>query len=328
MFRFRNALPAALALALTASLATPVSAANDAPAIDSNWMSDSRVLSASQARQALAQLPNDAPAPKSWHGQGGRLGLFGPAWADVDSNGCDTRNDILGRDLKQADYSRAPGIQGRAKGKGQGTSSCRNATVWSGVLDDPYTAKTISYKRGTETSDAVQIDHVLPLAYVWAHGGWKWSASKRQQIANDPLNLLAVDGSSNQAKGACGPATCPSGDSAKGTWNPSNSRSWWPENSNYSCNYARRFVSVASAYHMGLPKADKNYLSKVLTNCSDDGTTSTRDLTKIIKQQNPKTLLIAGVVLTIVGWLALYMLRSHLGSALGGTKKRSRSRRR
>ena len=181
MFRLRTALPAALALALTASLTTPVGAANDAPAIDSNWMSDSRVLSASQARQALAQLPNDAPAPKSWHGQGGRLGLFGPAWADVDSNGCDTRNDILGRDLKQADYSRAPGIQGRAKGKGQGTSSCRNATVWSGVLDDPYTAKTISYKRGTETSDAVQIDHVLPLAYVWAHGGWKWSASKRQQ---------------------------------------------------------------------------------------------------------------------------------------------------
>ena len=79
---------------------------------------------------------------------------------------------------------------------------------------------------------------------------------------------------------------------------------------------------------MGLPKADKNYLSKVLTNCSDDGTTSTSNLTKIIKQQNPKTLLIAGVVLTIVGWLALYMLRSHLGSALGGTKKRSRSRRR
>ena len=313
MFRLRTALPAALALALTASLAAPVGAANNAPNIDSNWMSDSRVLSASQARQALAQLPDDAPAPKSWHGQGGRLGLFGPAWADVDSNGCDTRNDILGRDLKQADYSRAPGIQGRTKGQGQGTSSCRNATVWSGVLDDPYTAKTISYKRGTQTSDAVQIDHVLPLAYVWAHGAWKWSASKRQQIANDPLNLLAVDGSSNQAKGA---------------WTPSNSRGWWPENSNYSCNYARRFVSVASAYQLGLPKADKNYLSKVLSNCSDDGTTSTTgNLTKIIKQQNPKTLLIAGVALTILGWLALYMLRSHL-SALGGTKKRARSRRR
>ena len=63
MFRFRNALPVALALALTASLTTPVGAANDAPAIDSNWMSDSRVLSASQARQALAQLPDDAPRP-------------------------------------------------------------------------------------------------------------------------------------------------------------------------------------------------------------------------------------------------------------------------
>lgn len=115
----------------------------------------------------------------------------------------------------------------------------------------PYTAKTISYKRGTETSDAVQIDHVLPLAYVWAHGGT--NGAPQATVANDPLNLLAVDGSSNQAKGACSQPTCPSGDSAKGTWNPSNSRSWWPENSNYSCNYARRFVSVASAYHMGLP---------------------------------------------------------------------------
>ena len=142
MFRLRTALPAALALALTASLAAPVGAANNAPNIDSNWMSDSRVLSASQARQALAQLPDDAPAPKSWHGQGGRLGLFGPAWADVDSNGCDTRNDILGRDLKQADYSRAPGIQGRTKGQGQGTSSCRNATVWSGVRRSPNRPRT------------------------------------------------------------------------------------------------------------------------------------------------------------------------------------------
>ena len=195
MFRLRTALPAALALALTASLAAPVGAANNAPNIDSNWMSDSRVLSASQARQALAQLPDDAPAPKSWHGQGGRLGLFGPAWADVDSNGCDTRNDILGRDLKQADYSRAPGIQGRTKGQGQGTSSCRNATVWSGVLDDPYTAKTISYKRGTQTSDAVQIDHVLPLAYVWAQRRLRPSHLPQRRLRQrhlEPLQLTRL----------------------------------------------------------------------------------------------------------------------------------------
>lgn len=117
MFRFRNALPAALALALTASLTTPVGAANDAPAIDSNWMSDSRVLSASQARQAPSATTRRRPRPQIWHGQGGRLGLFGPAWADVDSNGCDTRNDILGRDLKQADYSRAPASKDAPKAK-------------------------------------------------------------------------------------------------------------------------------------------------------------------------------------------------------------------
>lgn len=218
MFRFRNALPAALTLALTASLAAPVSAANDAPAIDSNWMSDSRVLSASQARQALAQLPDDAPAPKSWHGQGGRIGLFGPAWADVDSNGCDTRNDILDRDLSEKTYV--------------AIKRCPTA-VATGTLLDPYTSSVVAFTRGNQIGAAVQIDHIVPLALAWDLGARGWPDDLRTRFANDPANLLAVDGQANQDKGDKEPAL------------------WMPPNAAFHCQYAMQFIAVLRGY--GLP---------------------------------------------------------------------------
>ena len=234
MFRFRNALPAALALALTASLATPVSAANDAPAIDSNWMSDSRVLSASQARQALAQLPDDAPAPKSWHGQGGRIGLFGPAWADVDSNGCDTRNDILARDLARPTFK--PGT--------------RDCVVLSGTLAEPYTGATIEFQRGDKTSSLVQIDHVVALADAWRSGAWQWDAQHRQEFANDPENLLAVDGQANEDKSA------------------SSADQWLPPNTAFRCDYVKRQIAVKNAYGLSVTRAEQDALAEQLSICS------------------------------------------------------------
>ena len=84
---------------------------------------------------------------------------------------------------------------------------CPDATVWSGTLHDPYTGSTIKFQRGQGTSEAVQIDHVVPLNYLYAHGAWAWDQRTRLLAANDPLNLLAVDGKANQAKSACGPAT-------------------------------------------------------------------------------------------------------------------------
>ena len=73
--------------------------------------------------------------------------------------------------------------------------------VLSGTLDDPYTGEVITFERG-EHSSAVQIDHVVALSDAWQKGAQQWSAETREQFANDPANLLAVDGPANQQKGA------------------------------------------------------------------------------------------------------------------------------
>src|SRR5262249_55555501 len=105
---------------------------------------------------------------------------FGPAWADVDDNGCDTRDDILRRDLKDETFKNA-----------------KHCIVLTGTLHDPYTGHTIHFVRGVKTSSAIQIDHVVALADAWRTGAAKWTAARRLAYANDPTVLLAVDGPQN-----------------------------------------------------------------------------------------------------------------------------------
>ena len=254
------------------SAATELAALHEAP-----W--DRRgdfILSASASLEALAELPDDAPAARSWAEGGSRTGWFGEAWTDVDGDGCDTRNEILARDLTDTDFSRADGVQPREEGRGRGAGVCPDATVWAGVLQDPYTGRRITFTRGQETSATVQIDHVVPLNYLYAHGAWQWDERTRLLVANDPLNLVAVEGEANQTKGACGPASCPVGSTETSSWRPTGPGGWWPANTSYRCTYARRFVSVAAAYRLGLPQADKAALSTTLSSCltGGDGTAS------------------------------------------------------
>ena len=234
------------------------------------------ILSPSASLEALSELPEDAPAAQSWAEGGSRTGWFGEAWTDVDGDGCDTRNEILARDLTDTDFSRDDGVQPREDGRGRGAGVCPDATVWAGILHDPYTGRRITFTRGQDTSAAVQIDHVVPLNYLYAHGAWQWDERTRLLVANDPLNLIAVDGEANQAKGACGPASCPVGSTETGSWRPSGPGGWWPANTSYRCTYARRFVSVAAAYRLGLPQADKEALNTTLNSClaGGDGTDS------------------------------------------------------
>ena len=114
---------------------------------------------------------------------------FGPAWTDdvtvADGhNGCDTRNDILRRDL--TDRVIKPGTRG--------------CVVASGVLHDPYTGTAIVFTRGQGTSRAVQIDHVVALGDAWQTGAQRLSLPVRTDFANDPLNLLAVSGAANEKR--------------------------------------------------------------------------------------------------------------------------------
>jgi len=159
-----------------------------------------------------------------------RTAQFGSAWLDVDNNHCDTRNDILKRDLSGEVFS----------------GSCK---VLTGNLRDPYTGKTIHFKRGVSTSTAVQIDHVIPLHLVWQLGASKWTKGKRVAIANDPLNLLAVDGPTNNKKSDSGPDA------------------WLPPVKSYRCTYIIRFVRIAYLYQLGITSAIKKAINTNLNTC-------------------------------------------------------------
>jgi hypothetical protein len=184
----------------------------------------------------LATLRIKGRAPKTGYART----RFGPAWTDDNDdpsghNGCDTRNDILRRDLTDAVVK-------------AGTHGC---VALSGTLHDPYTDRTIDFVRGQRTSAAVQIDHVVALADAWQTGAQQWNALKRVDLANDPLNLLAVDGPTNEGKG--------DGDAA----------TWLPPNKAYRCTYVARQVAVKARYALWVTPAEHDAIARVLTTCPD-----------------------------------------------------------
>ena len=169
-----------------------------------------------------------------------RVEQFGEAWKDVNGNGCDTRNDILKRDLRDVTTA--------------GRNNCR---VTSGVFDDPYTGKTIHFKYGKDTSSEVQIDHVVALHDAWMTGAQKLTQQEREALANDPENLLAVDGPENQRKGD---GLCLNGKGCTGMY--------LPPNENYRCEYAAKFTEVKSKYNLGLTEGQKETLVPLLEQCA------------------------------------------------------------
>jgi hypothetical protein len=182
------------------------------------------VSAATSATAAIDTLDVKGRAPKT----GFSREAFGPEWKDVNGNGCDTRNDILRRDLRQARV----------------VDGC---VVLSGLLaPDPYTGRRIAYVHGHSTVD---IDHVVALSDAWQKGAYRWTESHRTAFANDPLNLLAVDYSANRQKG--------DGDAA--TWLPS-SRAYW-------CPFVARQVAVKVRYGLWVTVAEKATIKRVLLRC-------------------------------------------------------------
>ncbi len=193
---------------------------------------DRRQASNHTALALLATLSVKGRAPMSGYSRA----LFGPAWTDdnddpLGHNGCDTRNDILRRDLTARVIK--PGSNGCA--------------VLTGTLADPYTATTIHFTRGRASSSAVQIDHVVALGDAWQTGAQQWSSARRVDLANDPLNLLAVDGPTNEQKGDADAA------------------SWLPPNSAYRCAYVARQVAVKARYRLSVTPAEHDAIASILT---------------------------------------------------------------
>lgn len=185
--------------------------------------------SISDAKKKLGELTVKGRAPKT----GFDRDEFGTPWSDVDHNGCDTRNDILKRDMEDETFK-------------SGTHDC---IVLTGTLHDPYSGKTIEFTRGQNTSTAVQIDHVIPLSDAWQKGAQKWSESKRKEFANDPLNLMAVDGPLNGQKSDSDAAT------------------WLPPRKAYRCTYIAKQVDVKSKYEVWVTSAEKTAMEGILDNC-------------------------------------------------------------
>ena len=179
------------------------------------------------AVDVLATLPAKGRAPETGYDRD----RYGPQWADVDRNGCDTRNDVLARDLTDEQFK-------------PGTHDC---VVLSGTLADPYTGQTISFVKGDGSS--VDIDHVVALSDAWQTGAFGWDEARRTALANDPLNLLAVDFSANRQKG--------DGDAA----------TWLPPVRSYRCAYVARQVAVKAAYGLWVTPAEHDAIAAVLEGC-------------------------------------------------------------
>ncbi len=179
--------------------------------------------------QKLEQIPVKGRAPKTGYSRS----AFGPQWSDVDRNGCDTRNDILKRDLTEIVF--------RAK--------TRDCVVETGKLLDPFSNTVIDFFRGERTSMLVQIDHVVSLSNAWQTGIFKANLKTRTEFANDPLNLLAVKGSLNSQKG--------DGDAA----------TWLPPNKSFRCNYVALQVKVKAKYGLWVTKSEKETMTRILSSC-------------------------------------------------------------
>ena len=183
------------------------------------------------AEAVLETLAVKGRAPKT----GYERSQFGPAWSDVDRNGCDTRNDILYRDLTSIVYK-------------SGTQDC---VVLTGTLIDPYSGEKISFVRGVKTSMEVQIDHVVALSNAWQTGAFKLSYDKRRAFANDPMNLLAVKGRLNSQKG--------DGDAA----------TWLPPRKDIRCAYVAQQIVVKAKYGLWVTPPEKAAMKSLLAKCPD-----------------------------------------------------------
>jgi len=183
-------------------------------------------------RRQLEQLP-----VRGWDRvQDFNRARFGEPWSDdvnvqFGHNGCNTRDDILRRDL--VDLQVRPGT----------------CFAQRGVLHDPYTGATIVFVRGPDTSPAVQIDHVVSLSDAWYKGARTWDDQRRRDFANDPRNLLAVAGQVNFDKAFRDAA------------------SWLPPNVAFRCAFVARQVEVKTDYQLWVSGKEKDAMWWVLRDC-------------------------------------------------------------
>ncbi|MFJ3902538.1 HNH endonuclease family protein [Streptomyces sp. NPDC090025] len=186
---------------------------------------------AARAREQLARLK------VAWgeHWETYKREEFGRTWSDdTDApggrNGCDTRDDVLRRDLSELRVGdRNPCV------------------VLSGVLHDPYSGKALpySYRKASQ----IQTDHVVALGAAWRAGAWAWTPARRLAYANDLDVLLATDKQTNYDKSSKTPDK------------------WKPPRREYWCEYGRRWTGIKTKYGLAVSPPEKAAVAELLATC-------------------------------------------------------------
>lgn len=182
-------------------------------------------IESTSALVALEKLAVKDRAPKT----GYERSKFSNGWGEIQN--CSLRELILLRDLKDSKLDE---------------DGCR---VLSGILHDQYSGKTIAFQRGINTSQAVQIDHIVAVSDAWQKGAQQLTTGLRYQFYNDPLNLISVEGESNNKKG--------DGDAA----------TWLPPNKDYWCRYVARQIAVKQKYSLWITHAEHDTIYSILESC-------------------------------------------------------------
>jgi hypothetical protein len=126
---------------------------------------------------------------------------------------------------------------------GRGVEVDEDCSFTAGRWLDPYTGSTL-----TDSGD-VDIDHIVPLANAWRSGANDWDQSRREAYANDPGVLLSVDDAANQTKGDKGP------------------EAWLPPNTDYRCEYARRWIWIKHKWNLTVNAQERTTLQEMLQGC-------------------------------------------------------------
>ncbi|MFW5469527.1 GmrSD restriction endonuclease domain-containing protein [Knoellia sp. CPCC 206435] len=149
-------------------------------------------------------------------------------WIDADGDCQNTRHEVLINQSRSEPVLTADGC-----------------AVISGFWVDPYILEN-----WTQAAD-VQIDHLVALANAHRSGGWAWTAQQKEDFANDLLGpeLVAVEGSVNQAKADSGPET----------WKPPLTSTW--------CSYATNWTTVKRKYALTVTQAEYDALAQMLATC-------------------------------------------------------------
>jgi hypothetical protein len=167
-----------------------------------------------------------------------RRATFGRSWADLDGDGCNTRDEIL---LATIDRARPYRVQRHGR--------CR-ADMVAGTWIDLYTdtAMTWTDLKDNAQAEGLPLDHIVSLAGSYRYGAKAWTQQRRVEFANDELNLTPTTAAINRAKADKDPAN------------------WTPPDAG-RCAYATRYVAVKARYELPVDRQEKSALQRLLRSC-------------------------------------------------------------